>query len=277
MVSRNKRLQRKRRKAQKRCARQAKSHSTRPNTCGECRACCYVFALPGKPEKCWCKHSMPEGCDCYMDRPSVCRGYRCGYLQLKIARATWRPDKSGIVISCRGRFRGHSVVRLSECWDNAIDGELGREILATLLANNVIVRCITRVGDGVRLDADTAPELDANERVELVLCNANTVSVLDAGGRAELDRQMAEYVEYVAQETEKEPFDFGSGASTSEESPDPDDYCTMMVHKSGDDLSANPDVPTVPDTPDLTPPQFHLILPENGSPVDSVGRCVDED
>lgn len=62
-----------------------------------------------------------------------------------------------------------------------------------------------------------------------------------------------------------------------EESPDPDDYCTMLVHKSGDDLSAIPDVPNITDRPDLTSRQFHLILPENGPPVDSVGRCVDED
>ncbi|MGA2061408.1 MAG: hypothetical protein ABSG67_13070 [Thermoguttaceae bacterium] len=52
------------------------------------------------------------------------------------------------------------------------------------------------------------------------------------------------------------------------ESPDADDYDSMLVYQCGDDLSVTPDNHNIPYTPNPTAPQFRLILPEDEPLVD---------
>ena len=78
----NKRSQVKKRKAAERNKRQA-ARRNRSHVCGGCRACCYVFELPGKETNTWCPHITPKGCGIYRERPNLCSGYYCGWLQAK--------------------------------------------------------------------------------------------------------------------------------------------------------------------------------------------------
>ena len=193
-MSRNKKLQSKRKKALERNQRQAERRRNRPHTCGDCRACCYVFPLPGKPARSWCKHSTPNGCGCYDDRPALCSEYQCEYLSDNKCPPKWRPDRSGVVISLRGRFRNYPVFVLSQVWKGAIaNTQIGKEILATFRANNVIF-FYTTDDDGV------------------AACYSHTDLVLDDLGRDELNAYILGDTEQCAVEQAKETFEFyGAG------------------------------------------------------------------
>jgi hypothetical protein len=186
-MSRNKKLQAKKKKALKRNARQAE-YRNRPRACGDCRACCFVFPLIDKPENCWCKHSTPEGCDCYGNRPSVCRKYSCLYLYDKWCPPSWRPDRSGIIITYRGTFHGHPIYYLSQCWQNAIDGLAGRSVLSALKNSNAII--LYTVGGSV------------------ATCYSHTGLVLDVDGRKELMHYIVDNAKEETERIAEESFDF---------------------------------------------------------------------
>ena len=72
--------------------------------CGSCTACCTHLAiisdgmqkLPGID----CEHCLAgAGCAIYDARPSVCRGYHCGWRNLPYLDESWRPDRSGVLIN----------------------------------------------------------------------------------------------------------------------------------------------------------------------------------
>jgi hypothetical protein len=191
MVNRNKKLEAKKKKAQLRNTRQAEHRRNRPRVCGECRACCYVFPLIDKPKNVWCKHSTPKGCDCYGQRPSICSSYKCLYLLNKNVPAAWRPDRSGIIISFRGAFRGHAVLFLSQYWKNAITDAVGRQMLDTLLTTKAIIMYV--IGDRVAVSY------------------SHTGLVLDADGRTELHQLLIDDSERTLARISNEPFDFCGG------------------------------------------------------------------
>ena len=60
--------------------------------------------------------------------------------------ASWRPDKSGIIITGRDMIRGCHVVFLSQLWIGAIDTPIGRTILEFLTANGCIIFWLTDGG-----------------------------------------------------------------------------------------------------------------------------------
>ena len=186
-MNRNKKLHAKRKKAKIRNARQAE-YRDRPRTCGDCRACCFVFPLLDKPARRWCQHSTPQGCDCYTDRPSVCGNYKCLYLKDKRCPTSWRPDRSGIIITDRGNFRGHPVLYLSEYWDNAIEGVRGDVMFSALRKSNAIL--MYNEGDGVGV------------------CCSHTGLVLDDDGKAELMQFMIADTKRESALLAEEPFDF---------------------------------------------------------------------
>jgi hypothetical protein len=77
------------------------------NHCGNCTACCRVFAIPefDKPAGKWCQHcAIGKECRIYESRPQVCRAFECLWLQSqRIPGAAFelelRPDKCKVVFS----------------------------------------------------------------------------------------------------------------------------------------------------------------------------------
>ncbi len=75
--------------------------------CGDCTACCAVLAIVEdgmhKPPGVMCQHcTAGPGCAIYQTRPQVCRGFHCGWRLLGDLDESWRPDRSGILISFEG-------------------------------------------------------------------------------------------------------------------------------------------------------------------------------
>ena len=80
------------------------------NHCGECTACCRVFAIAEMPEKKagdWCQHcAVGKGCKVYAERPPTCVQFECLWL-LSQKRSDprerlapeLRPDRSKVVFS----------------------------------------------------------------------------------------------------------------------------------------------------------------------------------
>jgi hypothetical protein len=76
-----------------------------PNrTCGECNYCCQHLLIdtpeirvsPGTLCHNW---QTGKGCTIYDTRPSVCRGYLCGWMMFGHFDDTWRPDRCGIIVT----------------------------------------------------------------------------------------------------------------------------------------------------------------------------------
>jgi len=69
--------------------------------CGGCTACCKTLRIAElkKFAGVLCQHCTEgAGCQIYDDRPSVCRGYNCGWKRLQFLGDEWRPDRCGILI-----------------------------------------------------------------------------------------------------------------------------------------------------------------------------------
>ncbi|MBV1689098.1 hypothetical protein KRR38_15805 [Novosphingobium sp. G106] len=84
---------------------ESSSHYTVPGRdCGTCTVCCKDLAivqpeftkLPGI----LCEHCVPgQGCGIYETRFSICRQYDCGWRSLDNMDDSWRPDRSGVLIT----------------------------------------------------------------------------------------------------------------------------------------------------------------------------------
>lgn len=76
---------------------------TATRTCGECSECCIAYPLlpneqywpEGKQAHVPCKHLCEGGCGIYQDRPAVCAGFACGYLNGCVPQ---RPDENGVIL-----------------------------------------------------------------------------------------------------------------------------------------------------------------------------------
>jgi hypothetical protein len=79
--------------------------STLPTrACGACTACCENLTVdtadiqiaPGIP----CRHcAVHQGCTIHETRPPVCRSYFCGWRLSDQFDDSWRPDRSGVLIT----------------------------------------------------------------------------------------------------------------------------------------------------------------------------------
>ncbi|MFA7261646.1 MAG: hypothetical protein WC068_01380 [Caulobacter sp.] len=71
-------------------------------TCGDCTVCCTVLPIDAdgfaKSSGVTCGHCVSAGCAIHPDRPTPCRAFDCGWLQLPMLDDAWRPDRSGILI-----------------------------------------------------------------------------------------------------------------------------------------------------------------------------------
>jgi len=74
-------------------------------SCGECTVCCTALAIETlelrKQPGVTCAHCTVRGCGIYESRFPICRSYFCGWFGLPELDESWRPDRSGILISPR--------------------------------------------------------------------------------------------------------------------------------------------------------------------------------
>lgn len=70
-------------------------------SCGECSACCKVYAIKElkKQANQWCKHCPGSGCSIYQNRPGVCRDFECLWLLSPDLSDSLRPDRSKVVLT----------------------------------------------------------------------------------------------------------------------------------------------------------------------------------
>ena len=71
--------------------------------CGTCTACCAFPPIRTdvlqKPANLLCPHCVEgQGCTVYDARPSVCRGFFCGWFFLPELGPAWHPERSGVVV-----------------------------------------------------------------------------------------------------------------------------------------------------------------------------------
>jgi len=111
--------------------------------CGECRACCFVYPLNDKPGREWCKHSQPGmGCDCYEDRPDVCRGYQCQWRGSNLS-VPYRPDKCGLIATYRFTYNDYPVIVVSELWPGAAELPIGKDLIEIVKrAGKIVCACL---------------------------------------------------------------------------------------------------------------------------------------
>jgi hypothetical protein len=72
-------------------------------SCGDCTVCCTALAIETpelrKQPGIACAHCTSKGCGIYETRFPICRTYFCGWFGLPELDESWRPDRSGILIS----------------------------------------------------------------------------------------------------------------------------------------------------------------------------------
>jgi hypothetical protein len=93
------------------------SYTVPGRDCGSCTACCKDLAivqpeltkLPGI----LCEHCLPgKGCGIYETRFPVCREYECGWRTLPNMDDSWRPDRSGVLITVEFSDKGMAGANL---------------------------------------------------------------------------------------------------------------------------------------------------------------------
>lgn len=136
--------------------------------CGECRVCCKVFPLPvlDKPAGAWCRHVDATGCAVHGPRmPAVCRQYDCYWREHDALSESWRPDRTGIVVTEAGSVtvgqRLLPVVLFQE--DCAEPGSAARELLDHFLARGMAVMIIRGLEARIEFDRARWPDISADD------------------------------------------------------------------------------------------------------------------
>jgi len=72
-------------------------------SCGECTVCCTALVIDTpefrKTSGVTCANCTAQGCGIYETRYPICRSYFCGWIQLPELDDTWRPDRSGVIVT----------------------------------------------------------------------------------------------------------------------------------------------------------------------------------
>ena len=120
------------------------------SSCGECKACCYQFAVEeyGKEARQWCQHSCDQGCAIYkQSRAPVCEEYVClwryenkrkpGMLPRK-----YRPDKCGIILT----HGGGPVIQVAEFRRGATNYRPAIDLInACVEGGDILYHCSGRI------------------------------------------------------------------------------------------------------------------------------------
>lgn len=111
------------------------------SSCGDCSFCCvgldivdepYVEEFGFKPAGTPCSKLVDGKCGVYSSRPSVCRNFNCGFIEVG-ADPSWRPTSSGIFFSHQkiSAIDGKGIL-VKELRDGAYGSPKGKEIFAYL-------------------------------------------------------------------------------------------------------------------------------------------------
>lgn len=168
-------------------------------TCGTCSLCCTVLRVDelAKPAGRDCVHQRgPDGCAIHATRPSICRAYRCLWLQggledderpdaiggvvdlestgigLRLAIREARPgifDASPALQAIAARYRGSMPVRITDTGDVTDPDRPLRVLLADGVEQRIRGVLVETYRDGRLLEARGMPWL---ERVVRRLSNA---------------------------------------------------------------------------------------------------------
>lgn len=87
-------------------------------SCGSCSMCCKLLTITplDKPAGRWCGHVVKgKGCGIYEDRPSVCRSFRCEWIDSRDLGPEWRPEVSRFVMIYTER-RGRLSIVVDPAW-----------------------------------------------------------------------------------------------------------------------------------------------------------------
>jgi hypothetical protein len=85
----------------------ANDHLVSGRECGSCTVCCKSLKI-NVPElkklaDVLCDHcTQGVGCKIYETRPSVCKGWYCGWRRMRYLNDDWRPDRCGVLIGIIG-------------------------------------------------------------------------------------------------------------------------------------------------------------------------------
>lgn len=147
--------------------------------CGDCQACCYAPRLDEmkKPSFTRCRNQGEGECTDYDNRPDLCRKFECLWLQ-----GHWeendRPDKSGMMLTCRDHEKYGPWVSLHVVSDEALQSKSNKEILIDLVKKTVVIemqpRSMRMIG-GPKERADKFMALSEDEQVPL---HRNIVSLI---------------------------------------------------------------------------------------------------
>jgi hypothetical protein len=79
--------------------------------CGRCTVCCKALKIDvpelKKLAAVLCEHCTEGiGCKIYETRPSVCKGWYCGWRRMRYLGDDWRPDRCGVLIDVIGKGQG---------------------------------------------------------------------------------------------------------------------------------------------------------------------------
>jgi hypothetical protein len=167
---RQKAMARRKRKDKKRNERQHRYQAQpKQRTCGGCRMCCYVFCVPelAKERRQWCRYVSQDGCSLHdKERPPVCTGYTCVWLDHPEIPERYRPDRIGCVAS----DRGNRFVHVCQVFKGAAKRRDATTFIDSLVDSGVRVLITWEQGDERehRLRCDRSLYPTAPTRAELL-------------------------------------------------------------------------------------------------------------
>jgi hypothetical protein len=114
------------------------------------------FAKPaGEP----CRHLCAAGCGIYADRPSVCRRFRCAWLQEPTLPPSLRPDRCGVMFAMNDNLLGEGfAVYAYELRPGAADRRPVARVIRQVAAQATVILIRT---DGRREVLTTDPAIAA--------------------------------------------------------------------------------------------------------------------
>lgn len=114
-----------------------------PNrNCGECAECCVTLRIDEPNLKKYadtpCSNLSQNGdCKIYIDRPSTCRAFYCGWRHLDQLGDEWRPDRSKILL--RLHQEGGIILQALETPLKVLTDQLALEFIGGFIENSIPV------------------------------------------------------------------------------------------------------------------------------------------
>ncbi len=127
-------------------------HPKKDRVCGACSLCCTVLRVDelSKPADTDCEYQRAEGgCAIHANRPPICRGYRCLWLQGGLGDDD-RPDRLGAVVDLQ-TIGAETRLAIQEAQPGGLEASPGLRAIIEEYATSMPVRLVEA---GNLLDAD---------------------------------------------------------------------------------------------------------------------------